>query len=116
MPSTIFVTTESHQWAINKLNRDYPELAKQISLVHYFNKYTFSNSQGVDLDDLKYRFVDYPEHLKFDLSTNSAASVDLDDPKTYNYFKFCKLVAHSYVDELDAGHEKDFQTWQYSLT
>lgn len=108
VPSTIFISTESYQWVINKMAKEFPELGKQLSLVHYFNKYTFGNSQGIDLNDLKTRFSDYPEHLNFDLSTHQAARADLDTTQAYNYFKFCKLVAHSYVDELDAGHEKDF--------
>ena len=54
---------------------------------------------------MRARFKDHPEHLKFDLSTSQP---DTKDGKIYNYFKFCKLVAHSYVDNLDVGHEKDF--------
>jgi len=116
VPSTIFVSTESYQWIINKLLQENKELAQQLSIAHYFNTYSFGNSQGVDLDDLKFRFSDYPEHLKFDLSTHHANRDELDTTDHFNYFKFCKLVAHSYVDELDVGHEKDYQTWQYSLT
>jgi hypothetical protein len=37
-------------------------------LVHYFDKYSFGGSQGIDLPDLKARFSENPEHLKFDLS------------------------------------------------
>ena len=84
------------------------ELASKLSLAHYFDKYSFGNSKDVDLNDLKARFADYPEHLKFDLSSHQINRSELDTDKVYNYFKFCKLVAHSYVDELDAGHEKDF--------
>ncbi len=87
-----------------------PDLAKQISLAHYFNTFTFG-SLDFDLQDLKARFADYPEHLKFDLSTHSINRSELDTSQHYLYFKFCKLVAHSYVDELDQGHEKDFQMW-----
>ena len=93
-----------------------PEAAKRISLVHYFRKFTFLNAEGVDLEDLKMRFSEYPEHLNFDLAPKSLSPGEQEERQLYNYFKFCKLVAHSYVDELDRGHERDFQTWQYSLT
>lgn len=87
-----------------------------MSLVHYFNKFTFLNAQGVDLNDLNWRFREYPEHLLFDTAPKSINPADMREERPYNYFKFCKLVAHSYIDELDVGHEKDFSTWQYSLT
>ena len=86
-------------------------------MVHYFNRYQFSNiGEQPDYEDLRFRFADYPEHLTFDLSTKQISAQELQSETVYNYFKFCKLVAHSYVDNLDAGHERDFQTWQYSLT
>lgn len=72
-----------------------------MSLVHYFNKYNFANAEGVDLNDLKFRFSDYPEHLNFDIAPKGLTPEDLESKERFNYYKFCKLVAHSYVDELD---------------
>lgn len=60
----------------------------KVSLIHYFNKYTFLNAEGVDLADLKYRFSEYPEHLNFDISPKSIPPADAQDSKIYNYFKF----------------------------
>jgi hypothetical protein len=114
VPSTIFVTTEQQQWQIQKLISTAPEAAKNLNLAHYFRKFTFLNAEGVDLEDLKMRFSEYPEHLNFDLAPKAIPQGE--GAELNNYFKFCKLVAHSYVDELDRGHERDFQTWQYSLT
>jgi hypothetical protein len=88
VPSTIFVTTESNQWIINNLIRGNPELGNRISLIHYFNKYTFLNAEGVDLADLKARFSEHPEHLNFDLSPKEISAADLADKNIYNYFKF----------------------------
>jgi hypothetical protein len=36
--------------------------------------------------------------------------------ESYNYFKFLKLVPHVFVDATETGHERDYQTWSYSLT
>ena len=33
--------------------------------------------------------------------------------KKWNYYKFCKLVEHKFLDDV---HSKSFQAWQYSLT
>lgn len=87
-----------------------------MSLSHYFNKFQFNTQEGADLDELRLRFSDYPEHLQFDLSTHKANREELETPDHYNYFKFCKLVAHTYIDELQVGSERDYHTWQYSLT
>lgn len=76
----------------------------------------FDTAKGVNLEELKFRFSEHPEHLNFDISPKILLQEEKDDAQFYNYFKFSKLVAHSYVDNLDSGHEKDFQTWQYSLT
>lgn len=64
------------------------ELANKISLIHYFKKYTFLNAEGVDLDELRFRFAEYPEHLNFDISPKSILPQDASDNKIYNYFKF----------------------------
>lgn len=55
--------------------------------------------------------MDYPEHLNFQVEDQ----VKVFDPeyKKWNYFKFCKLVAHSFVDNIE---NKSYQAWQYSLT
>ena len=76
----------------------------------------FDSSKGTNLEDLKMRFSEYPEHLNFDMFASNLLPGEKEDTQFYNYFKFSKLVAHSYVDNLDSGHEKDFHTWQYSLT
>jgi len=88
VPSTIFVTTESNQWIINNLIRSNPELGNRLSLIHYFNKYTFLNAEGVDLADLKARFSEYPEHLNFDIAPKEISPAEARDDKIYNYFKF----------------------------
>ena len=36
--------------------------------------------------------------------------------KVRNYFKFCKLVPHIFIDSTEGGHERDYETWSYSLT
>lgn len=93
-----------------------PASAKKFNLVHYFNTFSFANAQVVSLEDLKFRFAETPEHLNFDISPKSLSELERTDYEFYNYFKFSKLVAHSFVDTLDSGHEHDYQTWQYSLT
>ena len=68
------------------------------------------------------RFKDHPDHLKFDLTEEDfyresvLSVVNQPSPVLYNYFKFVKLVPHFFIDRTQSGHERDFETWSYSLT
>jgi len=40
----------------------------------------------------------------------------LNTDQVFNYYKFVKLVPHIFIDKMESGHERDYQTWSYSLT
>ena len=96
-----------------------------VSLDHYFDKFSFEQEEAANLQEIKKRFADQPEHLRFDLSSEPdyqqtreyvLSQVREKDQKTYDYYKFVKLVSHTFVDSIEVGHERDYQTWSYSLT
>ena len=116
--------TDGAQWQIQKLVTEKKgHLSEQISLDHYFARFSFEPADGSqDLEEIKRRFKEHPDHLKFDLTEEAqyqamkVAQTMAPSEKVYNYFKFCKLVPHIFLDSTEGGHEKDYETWSYSLT
>lgn len=50
-----------------------------------------------------------------ELSNRLRANGD-DTKKTFDHFKFVKLVSHTFLDSMERGVERDYQTWSYSMT
>lgn len=114
VPTTVFITTEDKYHKIHELsNSGQHDLVKRINMAHYFSEYNFQNlNSREDMANLKKAFKDYPSHLNFDLA-NQIKPEFVESDKVYDYYQFCKLVAHSFVDNFEG---KSYQAWQYSLT